>query len=34
MGALTAGHDTDMQMIDTSVLRVHQHRVCITGNSE
>jgi hypothetical protein len=25
MNALTAGHDTAVQMIDTSIVRVHQH---------
>jgi transposase len=34
MNALAAGHDTAVQMIDTSVVRVHQHGACIAGNSE
>ena len=34
MNALTAGHDTAVQMIDTSIVRVHQHGACIAGNSE
>src|ERR1019366_889408 len=32
--ALTAGHDAAVQMIDTSIVRVHQHGACIAGNSE
>ena len=34
MNALTAGHDVAVQMIDTSIVRVHQHGACIAGNSE
>jgi transposase len=34
MNALTAGHDTAVQMIDTSIVRVHQHGASIAGNSE
>ena len=34
MNALTAGHDVAVQMIDTSIVRVHQHGGCIAGNSE
>jgi len=34
MTALTAGHDAAVQMIDTSIVRVHQHGACIAGNSE
>jgi hypothetical protein len=34
MNALTAGYDAAVQMIDTSVIRVHQHRACIAANSE
>ena len=34
MNALAAGHDAAVQMIDTSVVRVHQHGACIAGNSE
>jgi transposase len=33
MDALAAGHDAAVQMIDTSVVRVHQHGACIAGNS-
>jgi hypothetical protein len=29
MNALTAGHDAAVLMIDTSVVRVHQHAACI-----
>jgi hypothetical protein len=29
--ALAAGHDAAVQMIDTSVVRVHQHGACICG---
>ncbi|MEA2865139.1 MAG: hypothetical protein QOC84_3095 [Bradyrhizobium sp.] len=29
MDALAAGHDVAVQMIDTSVVRVHQHGACI-----
>jgi transposase len=32
MDALAAGHDAAAQMIDTSVVRVHQHRACIADN--
>jgi transposase len=34
MNALTAVHDAAVQMIDTSVVRVHQHGACIAGNKE
>jgi transposase len=34
MNALTAGHDAAVQMIDTSIVRVHQHGACIAANSE
>ena len=34
MNALTAGQDAAVQMIDTSIIRVHQHGACIAGNSE
>ena len=34
MNALTAGHDAAVQMIDTSVVRVHQHGACIASNAE
>ena len=29
MEALAAGHDAAVQMINTSVVRVHRHRACI-----
>ena len=32
MDALAAGHDAAVQMIDTSVVRVHQHRACVADN--
>src|SRR5262245_39702368 len=32
MDALAAAHDAAVQMIDTSVVRVHQHASCIAGN--
>src|SRR5262245_47628263 len=34
MEALAATHDAPVQMIDTSVVRVHQHGACIAGNRE
>ena len=34
MDALAAMHDTAVQMIDTSIVRVHQHGACIAGNSQ
>ena len=33
MDALAAGHDAAVQMIDTSVVRVHQHGACIADNN-
>jgi transposase len=33
MDALAAGHDPAVQMIDTSVVRVHQHGACIADNN-
>jgi len=30
--ALAAAHDAAVQMIDTSIVRVHQHGACITKN--
>jgi hypothetical protein len=30
--ALAAAHDAAVQMIDTSIVRVHQHAACITRN--
>jgi transposase len=32
MDALAAAHDAAVQMIDTSIVRVHQHGACITRN--
>jgi transposase len=32
MNALTVGHDAAVQMIDTSIVRVHQHGACIAEN--
>jgi hypothetical protein len=29
MNALAATHDAAVQMIDTSIIRVHQHAACI-----
>jgi transposase len=34
MEALGAAHDTTVQMIDTSIVRVHQPGTCIAGNRE
>jgi transposase len=34
MDALAAAHDAAVQMIDTSVVRVHQHGACIADNRE
>ena len=34
MEALAASHDAAVQMIDTSVVRVHQHGACIAGNKQ
>jgi transposase len=33
MDALAAGHDGAVQMIDISVVRVHQHGACIADNN-
>jgi len=33
MDALAAGHDAAVQMIDTSIIRVHQHGACIADNN-
>src|ERR1700730_15766585 len=33
MEALAVGHDAAVQMIDTSVARVHQHGACIADNN-
>jgi transposase len=32
MTALASAHDAAVQMIDTSIIRVHQHGACITRN--
>ena len=32
MDALAGAHNAAVQMIDTSVVRVHQHGACIAGN--
>jgi len=32
MDALAAGHDAAIRMIDTSIVRVHQHGACIADN--
>src|SRR5881275_2724752 len=32
MNALAGAHDATVQMIDTSIVRVHQHGACITRN--
>ena len=32
MDALAGAHDAAVQMIDTSIVRVHQHGACITRN--
>jgi transposase len=32
MNALSADHDAAMKMIDTSIVRVHQHGACIARN--
>ena len=32
MHGLAAAHDAAVQMIDTSIVRVHQHAACIAGN--
>ena len=31
MDTLAAGHDAEGQMIDTSIVRVHQHGACIAA---
>ena len=33
MDSLAAGHDAAVQMIDTSVVRVHQHGACVADNN-
>ena len=32
MGSLAAAHNAAVQMIDTSIVRVHQHAACIARN--
>src|SRR5437763_2574605 len=32
MSALAGAHDAAVQMIDTSIVRVHQHGACVTQN--
>jgi hypothetical protein len=32
MDALAAAHDAAVQMIDTSIVRVHQHAACVARN--
>jgi hypothetical protein len=32
MNALAATHDAAVQMIDTSIVRVHQHAACVIRN--
>jgi hypothetical protein len=32
MDALATAHDGSVQMIDTSIVRVHQHGACIIRN--
>src|SRR3954453_17943559 len=32
MSTLGGAHDAAVQMVDTSIVRVHQHGVCITRN--
>ena len=34
MDALAAAHDAAVQMIETSLVHVHQHGACIAGNIE
>ena len=34
MDVLATAHNAAVQMIDTSVVRVHQHGACIAGNRE
>jgi transposase len=34
METLVAAHDKAVQMIDTSIVRVHQHAACIAGNKK
>ena len=32
MNALATTHDASVQIIDTSIVRVHQHGACVTRN--
>jgi hypothetical protein len=32
MNAVATTHDASVQMIDTSIVRVHQHGACVTQN--
>src|SRR5262245_40383757 len=34
MNTLTTAHDAAVQMIDTSIVRVHQQGACIAGNKK
>jgi hypothetical protein len=34
MDALAAAHDAEIQIIDTSIVRVHQHAACIARNKD
>ncbi len=34
MNSLSLAHDAGVQMIDTSIVRVHQYGACIAANSE
>ena len=34
MEALAGAHDAAVQMIDTSIVRVHQHAACIARNKK
>lgn len=34
MEAMAAAHDGTVKMIDTSIVRVHQHGACVAGNRE
>ena len=34
MDALAAGHEAAVQMIDTSIVRVHQHGACIADKRQ
>jgi hypothetical protein len=34
MDALAAGYDASVQMIDTTIVRVHQHGACVSDNNQ